>query len=155
MKIFKNGSASRHNKNQHTKIAQRNTGNLIICGVISFRSLALFRIIISKQRFLDNAALGAVYVCFGTCSIARETIDVLIKSFSQIQQAVLWEHDETLTDLPSNIAIRNKLSHNSILAHENIRLLITNGDASVLKLALFYGIPILIIPFENNQVGEM
>lgn len=96
--------------------------------------------------------MGAVYVNFGSCSISQETLNVIIKSFGQLKQSIIWEYEIIPDNLPSNIMIRNHLPQNSILAHTNVQLLITNGDTSVLKLALFYGIPMLIIPFENTQV---
>lgn len=102
---------------------------------------------------LNNAVTGAIYVNFHNCSIPKETLDVLIASFSQLKQIFIWEQNDLPDNLPSNILRSKAWSPNSILSHTKIRLLITSGETSVLKLALFYGVPILIIPFGNNQVG--
>lgn len=104
---------------------------------------------------LNNAVMGAIYVNFSSNSMPKETLDVLIASFSQLKQIVIWEQNDLPDNLPSNILKPTTWSPNSILSHTKIRLLITSGETSVLKLALFYGVPMLIIPFGNNQVGVL
>lgn len=92
---------------------------------------------------------------FNSCSIPKEALDVLIGSFSQLKQIVIWEQNDLPDNLPPNILRPTEWSKNSILSHKKIRLLVTSGETSVLKLALFYGVPMLIIPFGNNQVGVL
>lgn len=89
---------------------------------------------------------------FDSCNVPEKILEILIESFGQLNKTVLWEQGNKSIELPSNIIAASKLSHNASLAHKNTQLLITNGETTVLKLALYYGIPMLIIPFENNQV---
>lgn len=80
---------------------------------------------------------------------------MLFASFSELKQIIIWEQNDLPDNLPSNILRPAEWSPNSILSHKNIRLIVTSGETSVLKLALFYGVPMLIIPFGNNQVGVL
>lgn len=98
---------------------------------------------------------GVVYVSVGNIkSLTPDKQKALIDSFSQLKQNVLWDNEDLIDDLPQNILMHNSPRHSAVLAHKNIVLFVTHGDTIVVKQALYFGIPMLIIPLHNNQVNK-
>lgn len=104
---------------------------------------------------MDGALNGVVYVSVGNIkSLTPDKQKALIDSFSQLKQNVLWDNEDLIDDLPQNILMHNSPRHSTVLAHKNIVLFVTHGDTIVVKQALYFGIPMLIIPLHNNQVNK-
>lgn len=74
------------------------------------------------------------------------------ESFKGLKQRVLWKFEnESLANVPSNVMIRKWLPQNDILAHENVVLFIAHGGLFGTSESLYYGIPLLVIPFFGDQ----
>lgn len=110
--------------------------------------------ILSIQNFLDNAQNGVVYVSLGSIkTLPDDKQKAIINAVSQLKRNVLWETDEKLESLPENILCDPALHHIPVLAHTNVVLYVSHGgDAIMVKQALHNGIPMLILPLQNNQV---
>lgn len=103
------------------------------------------------QECLDAALNGVIYVKMGT-HLPYQMQYELMETFRCMNQQFIWEHEKVDGVLPSNIIICKNSPSRLILSHKNTSLLITQDDTVSIKQALHYGIPMLIIPFQNNEV---
>lgn len=84
------------------------------------------------QEFLMGAVHGVAYFSFGTYlrtdEIPQEKMDVIIETFRNIKQRVLWKIDGKIPDnLPSNVLARSWFGQSDFLNHHKIVLFITHG----------------------------
>lgn len=62
-------------------------------------------------------------------------------SFKNLSQRVLWKfEDKSLTDIPSNVMIRDWMPQNDILAHPNVILFISHGGMLGAMESLYHGV---------------
>lgn len=77
---------------------------------------------------------------------------LFLETFKGLKQRVLWKFEnESLSNVPSNVIIRKWLPQNDILAHKNVVLFIAHGGLFGTSESLYYGIPLLVIPFFGDQ----
>lgn len=108
------------------------------------------------QNFLDGAKDGAILFSLGSNAkstyLPDETIQKLLKTFSQIKQRVVmkWESD-SLEGKPDNVFISKWLPQDDVLAHKNIKVFISHCGYGGLTEAKYHGVPILGAPFFGDQ----
>ncbi|XP_067012230.2 UDP-glucosyltransferase 2-like [Anabrus simplex] len=90
------------------------------------------------RQYLDDSPHGVIYSDLCSSKLPDEIRKALLDVFSKMKQEVLWKCDEQLDDL--------MISQSDILAHPNIKLLITHGDFLSIMEAVYYGLPFLKIP---------
>lgn len=79
----------------------------------------------------------------------------LLETFRDMNQIFLFEHEAIeYHNLPRNIIISENMPSKIILSHKNTTLFITRDDNLSIRRALHCGIPMLIIPFQNNEVSK-
>lgn len=132
---------------------------------------------------LDTADNGIVYFSLGsnikTASLAPSKLKILLKSFANLKQRVLfkWENG-TIPEKPKNVIASKWFPQKSILgnlgiehyqlvigsisltmlwilAHKNTKLFISHGGANSILEAKYYGVPMLIIPIYGEQMTNM
>lgn len=108
------------------------------------------------QTFIDEARHGVIYFSFGSniqgSDMPQHLQEIFIKTIKKLPQRVLWKFEGTPpTNIPSNVLIWKWFPQHDILAHENVVLFITHGGLFSLQESLYNGIPMLIIPFFNDQ----
>lgn len=85
------------------------------------------------QSFLDNGSEhGVIYFSFGSCmpavEVPTEKINMFVETFRGLKQKVLWKFEnESLTNIPSNVMIRQWVPQNDVLAHKNVVLFFSHG----------------------------
>ncbi|XP_049808951.1 UDP-glucosyltransferase 2-like [Schistocerca nitens] len=108
------------------------------------------------QYWLDEATEGVIYFSLGTnvlsSTMPPEKRRAFLDAFSQLPQRVLWkwEEDDT-TDLPPNVKLSKWLPQQSVLAHPNVKVFITQGGLQSFNEATYYGVPLIGIPFMGDQ----
>lgn len=102
---------------------------------------------------MDSGLHEVIYVRIGKY-LPCHTQHELMETFRNMKHNFIWEHENIDSILPSNIIISENLPSRLILSHKNTSLLITQDDTVAIKQALHYGIPMLIIPFHNNEVTK-
>lgn len=113
-----------------------------------------------NQTFLDSASdTGAIYFSIGSCirsaDMPSEKLSAFIEAFRGLKQKVLWKYeDENIQNLPPNVMVRKWLPQTDILAHKNLILFIGHGGVFGTQEGIYYGIPMLFIPFYSDQVSE-
>lgn len=108
------------------------------------------------QSFIDDAHHGVIYFSFGSniqgSDMPQRLQETFIETFKNLPQRVLWKFEGKIpSNVPSNVLIWKWFPQHDILAHPNIVLFITHGGLFSLQESLYNGIPMLIIPFFNDQ----
>ncbi|XP_047113325.1 UDP-glycosyltransferase UGT5-like [Schistocerca piceifrons] len=108
------------------------------------------------QEWLDGATEGAIIFSLGTnvlsSTMPPEKRRAFLDAFSQLPQRVLWKWEkDDATDLPPNVKMSKWLPQQSVLAHPNVRIFITQGGLQSFNEATYYGVPLIGIPFMGDQ----
>ncbi|KAL3288268.1 hypothetical protein HHI36_002716 [Cryptolaemus montrouzieri] len=108
------------------------------------------------QQILDGAKNGLVYFSLGT-NVRFEHVDVsikeeIMKALGDLPYTVLckWESEE-IPGKPKNVILRKWLPQQSILAHPNVKIFVTQGGLQSAEEAIFNGLPLVVIPFSTDQ----
>ncbi|XP_059353288.1 UDP-glycosyltransferase UGT5-like [Daphnia carinata] len=112
------------------------------------------------KEFADAAKEGLVIFTLGSAvpvsSMPKETLASFIRVFSKFPQRVVWKWEaEMPLNLPSNIMMVKWLPQQDFLGHPNARLFITHGGLLGTQEAAYHGVPMLGLPFGNDQRGNV
>lgn len=110
------------------------------------------------EQFLNAANdHGSILFSLGTnlnvADFAEEKLSIILTVFSKLKQNIIWKWngDEIPANKPENVLMERWLPQEDILAHPNIRLFISHCGFGGVTESLFHGVPILAIPFFNDQ----
>ncbi|CAH0545937.1 unnamed protein product [Brassicogethes aeneus] len=107
------------------------------------------------QRYLDDAKEGVVVFSMGSSlnasMLPNHLKQSILRTFGKLQQKVLWKLETDLPGKPKNVKIVDWLPQNDVLAHPNVKLLISHGGILSVIEAVYHGVPILGIPVFWDQ----
>uniref|UniRef100_A0A6P7GID3 UDP-glucuronosyltransferase 2B9-like n=1 Tax=Diabrotica virgifera virgifera TaxID=50390 RepID=A0A6P7GID3_DIAVI len=107
------------------------------------------------MNIMNNANDGVILMSFGTnihsANLKEDKKNSIIEALGQLKQTVLWKFDKDLDNLPKNVIQRKWLPQKEILAHPNLKLIISHGGALSSVEASAIGVPVLGIPFLLDQ----
>ncbi|KAL3288272.1 hypothetical protein HHI36_002720 [Cryptolaemus montrouzieri] len=108
------------------------------------------------QKILDDAENGLVYFSLGT-NVRFEHLEgnikeEILKALGDLPYTVLckWE-SEDFPGKPKNVVLRKWLPQQSILAHSNVKVFVTQGGLQSSEEAIINGVPLVVIPFLGDQ----
>lgn len=111
------------------------------------------------KNLLDSSQKGVIYMSLGSNvkskDLKNETISIFIEVFRKLPYDVLWKfEDKTLTNKSENVKISDWFPQSDLLAHENVKLFITQGglmslEESIDRETAMIGIPFLLDQFQN------
>ncbi|XP_060805937.1 UDP-glucosyltransferase 2-like [Amyelois transitella] len=107
------------------------------------------------QTLMDNAEHGVIYFSMGSTwkskDIPLHLKEDLLDMFGELEQTVIWKHEESLQNVPKNVHIVHWAPQTSILAHPNCLFFITHGGHLSSTEALHFGVPIIGVPIYFDQ----
>ncbi|KAG5880554.1 hypothetical protein JTB14_021226 [Gonioctena quinquepunctata] len=108
------------------------------------------------QKYMDNSKEGVIYFTMGThlktSALPEKTFISIIRALSRLPQKVLFKCETD--DLPiasNNILTRRWFSQASVLAHPNLKAIVTHGGLMTKIEAIHYGVPMIGVPFFGDQ----
>ncbi|KAG5870205.1 hypothetical protein JTB14_030318 [Gonioctena quinquepunctata] len=111
------------------------------------------------QEIMDRAKHGIILVSFGSNvrsdRLKPEQRKALFGAFGRLKQTVVWKFESEDPDLPKNVVNRKFLPQTAILAHPNLKLFIGHGGGMSTTEAVFFGVPIIGMPFIVDQISNV
>lgn len=86
--------------------------------------------------------------------MSAEKLQAIVSAFARVNLTVLctWEGEfDSELVRPENVITRKWLPQNSVLAHPNVRLMITHGGLLSMTEATFHGIPVIGLTVNADQ----
>ncbi|KAL3288275.1 hypothetical protein HHI36_002723 [Cryptolaemus montrouzieri] len=108
------------------------------------------------QTILDKAKDGVVYFSLGTNvrfdHVQGDIKKTILQALGELPYTVLckWE-SEDFPGKPNNVVLRKWFPQQSILAHPNVKVFVTQGGLQSSEEAISNGIPLVVIPFLGDQ----
>ncbi|XP_055526351.1 UDP-glucosyltransferase 2-like isoform X2 [Wyeomyia smithii] len=110
------------------------------------------------EEFLDRPSKAVILFSLGTnvkseglgLDINRAILDAFV---SLPEYNFIWKHGDpvSLGSLPANVFVRSWIPQGKILSSGKVRLLISHGGLLSLQEAVWYGAPVVGIPFFADQ----
>ncbi|RZB40978.1 UDPGT and/or Glyco tran 28 C domain containing protein [Asbolus verrucosus] len=84
------------------------------------------------------------------------TRDEILKAFSKLKQNVLWKWEtDNMPGKPKNVKLMKWLPQSDVLAHPNVKALISHGGLLSTMESIYYGLPMIGIPIFSDQKMNM
>lgn len=108
------------------------------------------------EDILDRSTQGVIYMSFGSNvkskDLSTKTIKIFLNVFQKLPFQVLLKFEEELpTNCSQNVRISKWFPQSDLLAHQNVKLFITQGGLNSIEEAIDREIPIITIPFMFDQ----
>lgn len=112
------------------------------------------------KTYLDESPEGVIYFSLGSNLKSKDIDprkrDAIINVFTKLKMKILWKfEDESLIPKVKNIKIYKWMPQQEILSHPNVKLFITHGGFLSTTETLYFGKPLLGIPFFGDQKMNM
>lgn len=110
------------------------------------------------QDYLDNAKDGVIYFSLGSSINSKQMPDitkkVILETFSQLPNKILWKFDEEIVGKSDNVKIMKWIPQQDVLRHKNVKLFITQGGLQSMEEAIFNYVPMIALPFYGDQLSN-
>lgn len=111
------------------------------------------------RKFLDEAKDGAIFFSLGSnvrfSKMPEETKSAMLNAFKEYPKVrLLMKLDENAvvaSHKASDVLIQSWLPQQSILAHPNVKLFVTHGGLLSTMESIYFGKPVIGIPFFGDQ----
>lgn len=110
------------------------------------------------KSFINNGKKGSVLMSLGTNiksnMLDKDILISILNTFEQLPQYnFLWKFESNQLPIaqPKNVKIAKFLPQNDILAESNIKAFITHSGLLSTQESLWYGKPMVGIPFFSDQ----
>ncbi|KAK4317929.1 hypothetical protein Pmani_011037 [Petrolisthes manimaculis] len=89
---------------------------------------------------------------FDASAVPTHIIHSYLSAFSQLKQQVLFKFDPAFLDhVPHNVLVLDWIPQRDILADPNTVLFVTHGGSSSVGEAVYYGVPMVVMPIFADQ----
>merc|ERR1711953_532110 len=110
---------------------------------------------LNLQTFLDSANNGAILMSFGSSlraeHMAPHMVEMFLEAFRTLRLPVIWRWDGDLEDPPPNLLTMPWLPQQDVLAHPNLKVMLTHGGLGSLVEAIHYKVVIVGVPLSTDQ----
>lgn len=107
------------------------------------------------KNFLDDSINGVILMSFGSHvqseNMDSNQINIFVKVFNSLPFKVLWKYKGEPIDTDENVMTAEWFPQSDVLAHPNLKLLITHGGLGSIYESIDREIPMIIIPLAIEQ----
>ncbi|KAJ9577493.1 hypothetical protein L9F63_005936, partial [Diploptera punctata] len=108
------------------------------------------------EKYINEAEHGVIYFSLGSMvrseTFPQDKLRALLDAFSQLPQRILWRCNCThVKNIPHNVEVAAWMPQRSILEHPNVKAFITHGGLMGTQEAIYYGVPLVVIPLFGDQ----
>ena len=85
------------------------------------------------------------------------SLQMFVEAFRKLPQRIVWQwpSDKQPTNITHNILLLNWLPQQDLLGHPKCRVFMTHGGLLSTQEAIYHGVPVLGLPFINDQLLNM
>ena len=107
------------------------------------------------RKFMDSSPQGVILISFGSAvdELAAPALAKVFTALKQLDQRVIYKSKQTLDNVPENVRVVDWMPQNDLLGHPNMKLFITHCGMNSYIEAVYQGVPLLAMPFANDQHG--
>jgi glucuronosyltransferase len=106
-------------------------------------------------QFLDESTNGVVVMSLGskadTRSLDRVTVAKFMSAFNMTDLNVIWKSHKSGQTAPANVMVHEWLPLADVLAHPNVKVLITHGGLLTAYEAIDRQVPMIVFPLAYDQ----
>ncbi|KAL7015243.1 hypothetical protein ACKWTF_016359 [Chironomus riparius] len=108
------------------------------------------------KQFLDSSTRPIIYMSLGSMvkssQISEATLKVFKEAFGELPYDVMWKYEnEEMEGKPDNVFAYPWFPQADLLAHERVKLFITQGGQQSMEESIDRGVPLIVIPFAVDQ----
>ncbi|CAH1989793.1 unnamed protein product [Acanthoscelides obtectus] len=108
------------------------------------------------KEFLDASKEGVVYFSLGSnvksANLKQEEFEAIIQALSDLPYKVLWKYEsDDIPNKPKNVKFVKWTPQQDVLRHPNIRAFVTQAGLQSLEEAIYFHVPIVMLPFCADQ----
>jgi len=107
------------------------------------------------QTLLDSANDGAVLVSFGSSlraeHMAPHMVEMFLDVFRALKLLVIWRWEGDLDNPPPNLLTMHWLPQQDVLAHKNLKVMLTHGGLGSVVEAIQHEVVLVGIPLSTDQ----
>ena len=108
---------------------------------------------------LDDANRGAVLVSFGSTlkaeDMSPQMAQLFLEVFRRLELPVIWRWEGVLVNPPANLLTMPWLPQQDLLAHPNLKVLVTHGGLGSLTEAIQHKVVVVGLPLSSDQLPNM
>ncbi len=117
-----------------------------------------FCFVLKIEAMNNKIIVGVIYISLGSQvkshDLPIEQISAFVKVFESYvgKMRIIWKWENaTLNDHPHNVIVGPTVPQQALLAHENVKLFITNGGLMSLMEAVYFEKPVIVLPIFGDQ----
>ncbi|KAF5282559.1 hypothetical protein FQA39_LY04966 [Lamprigera yunnana] len=108
---------------------------------------------------VENAKNGIIVFSLGSIVKSNTISDskkaVILNVLAKLSETVIWKfEDDNITNVPNNVIVKKWLPQSDLIAQPNVKLLINHGGTLSIQEAIYYGVPVVAIPFIADQFAN-
>ncbi|MCL4126806.1 UNVERIFIED_CONTAM: hypothetical protein GTU68_039903 [Idotea baltica] len=108
------------------------------------------------EEFIKGSGdAGVIYFSLGSfipgSEIPISAKKILLETFRQIPQRVIWKYEDDDLELPPNVITRKWLPQQDILGHPKTKIFMSHCGNLGTQEARFHGVPVLAVPIAFDQ----
>ncbi|VEN52514.1 unnamed protein product [Callosobruchus maculatus] len=108
------------------------------------------------DEFLNRSVEGVVYFSLGSnvksAFLGQDKFQAIAQALGELPYKVLWKYEsDHIPDTPKNIKFVKWSPQQDVLRHPNVRAFVTQGGLQSLEEAIYFHVPIVLLPFFGDQ----
>ncbi|VEN52517.1 unnamed protein product [Callosobruchus maculatus] len=108
------------------------------------------------EEFLNTSKEGVVYFSLGSnvksADLGQDKFEAIAQALGELPYKVLWKYEsDDIPQKPKNIKFVKWTPQQDVLRHPNVKAFVTQVGLQSLEEAIYYHVPIVMLPFYGDQ----